>query len=110
MIINQDIQIEKGRTGTIVVAVKGFTSFDDMIVKLYATYRIGKDIIIELTGVINSIKEEITFDYTQDTTKDIKWPKLFYEIVLFKADKSYVKNISSGRLFIRKSIKDNPTV
>lgn len=79
-----------------------------MVAKLYATHKIGGDIDLEIAGNVNSKNEEITITLTHDITKEFKYRLLYYEIVLFKEDKSYVKNISNGRLLINKETINNP--
>jgi hypothetical protein len=116
MATNINITIEKGRTGSIVTTVTGVTDWTGLIVELVATKRInrslqiGDDSDIILKGTINPANNTITFEYTFDDTININVQGYYYEIILFKEDKSYIRNIDYGILTILETILNDPTI
>ena len=103
------IHIDKGRTGTITIIASDEITDDTLLVKLFATSKVGVDPEVTLVGDINSDGITIIFTYTHDTTKDLTVKSLRYEIVLYASDLTFVKNISNGLFYVDDVIKIDPT-
>jgi hypothetical protein len=106
---NTDISIERGRTGTIVLSVVDLPDSEELIAKLYAVGVMGNAPQIVLEGVIKIDLGTITFDYKMADTKNITIRSLYYEVVVYLADKSFVKNVTSGLMYIIDTVKIDPT-
>jgi len=108
MATNTNFTIRKGRTGTIILTVTGVSSWTDLKAKLIASKTNGGIINISLTGVIDAENNIITFTYTHDTTKGLAVYNYYYEIVLYKEDKTYLKSINYGLIYIEDVVKIDP--
>jgi hypothetical protein len=110
MATRETITIEKGRTGNIILGVSDLPDSEELIAKFFATSVVGGTPEIVITGVISSDLEEIDFAYNHNTTKNLTVKRLYYEVVVYLEDKSFIKNISSGLLHIAKTVKTDPTI
>ena len=106
MAIVEDIRIFAGDTGSIVVNIEGIDTLVDLSAKLCAVRRIGAAISIELTGTIDVETRNITFDYDASTVSGLIPSKLYYKVILYNADKSYVRTVTYGTMSIKLTIKD----
>jgi hypothetical protein len=106
----QNFSIDKGRTGTIVVTVTGVSIWTGLIAKLFATDAKGGAILMTLTGTIDEGQNKISLSYTHNDTKDITLLGLYYEIVIYKEDRSYIKSTNYGMLNILPVVKTDPVV
>lgn len=112
MPICENINIEKGRTGTIEVVIEDLPvlSEGELLAKLYAVGTMGNTPEMELVGEISSDNSTITFEYDADDTKDLTVKSLNYEIVVYTADKTYIATTTYGLLHIMDSVKIDPTI
>jgi len=105
-----DISIEKGRTGTIEVTVTGVDDWAGKLAKLFASTTYGDATPdIELTGTIDTATGIVTFDIIFTDTSTLTEKRYYYEVVIYEADKSYVRNTNYGNLNLLETIKTDPT-
>lgn len=107
---SSNIDIDRGRTGTIVLSVDDLPESEELRTKLYATSVMGNPPCIILDGVISSDHEDITFTYDCDDTKNIRERNLYYEVVVYLEDRSFIKNVVNGLLRIVDTVKIDPTI
>jgi hypothetical protein len=111
MATHQDFSIRKGRTGTIVVTITGITIWTDLLAKLIANEEMDASAPdIELIGTIDPVLNTATFSYTKDDTKNITASSLYYQVTIYKADGSYIKDSNYGLLNIAPVVKIDPTI
>ena len=109
MASNVDISVRKGRTGAIVVTVTGVDSWTDLLSKLIASKPLGKTTPdIELEGTIDTDANTITFDHLHATTSDLKIGGYQYQTTIYKADKTYLKEVTYGILEIKEVPRVDP--
>jgi hypothetical protein len=107
--VQQNFSISKGRTGTFTVPVTGVASWTALFAKLFATDAIGNSALVTLTGAIDGPNNKIVFNYLNSDTVNLTQSSLYYEIVIYKADKSYMKACTYGLLNIAPVVKVDPT-
>jgi hypothetical protein len=110
MATEQNFSIEKGRTGNIVVTVTGVSSWTGINAKLFATDVKGNPILMTLIGTIDAPNNKITFPYLYADTANITQDNLYYEVVIYKTDKTYVKTTDYGLINLETGVKLDPTV
>lgn len=109
MATQQNFAIRKGRTETITVTVTGVDDWTGILAKLVAVSTIGNTPDITLTGVVEDSSDEVVFTFLHDTTDDLTSTKYYYEIILYKADKSYIKDTNYGIITITETVVNDPT-
>ena len=110
MATTQNFSIRKGRTCTIVTDVVGVSNWTGISAKLFADYDMDASLPdIVLAGTIDQAQNKISFDFTKDTTKNLEaQSSLYYEIGIYKADGSYIKDTTIGLLHIAAAVKEHP--
>jgi len=109
MATKQDIEIIKGRTGTIIDTVTGVASWDGVSAKMFIAREYEGTPILTLDGTIDEGNNKISFSYVADDTEELPAASYYYEIVIFKADRSYIKTVTTGILSLIKPVKVDPT-
>ena len=110
MATEQHFSVRKGRTCTITVDVVGVSNWTGITSKLFAAYDMGESTPeIVLVGTIDTGQNKISFDFLKDTTEDLEvQTSLRYEVAIFKADGSYIKDTNYGLINIGPVVKDHP--
>jgi hypothetical protein len=103
-----NFSIRKGRTETITVTVENVTIWTGLVAKLFASLNKGDIPAIQLSGAINEIENELSFSFLSSSTKNLLASSLYYEIVLYKQDGSYVKDCNYGILSIEPVVVADP--
>lgn len=106
----ENLRIEQGRSGSVVVTITGVTDWTGIVAKLFAAASYGSSPVMTLTGSINDQTDVVTFDYSHSDTKELSLKRYYYEVVLYKADKSEVKTSTIGILTVDPVIVVDPTV
>lgn len=104
--------IRKGRTCAIQIPVTGISNWTGITAKLFAHTDMDASIAdIVITGTIDQPTNTITFTFIHDDTKDIDALSfLYYDVTLYKSDKSYLKDSTTGLIAIEPAVKIDPTV
>ena len=107
----QDFTIEKGRTEIVLVTVEGVTDWTDILAKLQASYVIGTvppDIV--LGGTVYPEDNQVSFAFSFLSTNALTQSNLHYEVVLYKADKTFVRNSTYGDIRVKGVVRIDPTL
>ena len=111
MAVEQNFTIRRGRTSTIVVTVTGISTWTGLVAKLFASENFeDSSPTLVLTGTVDAVLNTVTFALTNAATKDITVTQLYYEITIYKADKSYLKDSNYGLIYIAPVVKEDPTI
>lgn len=110
MATKQDFEIEKGRTSVIVDTITGVDDWTEVLAKLNAVYRLGDTPDIELVGTVYPETDQVSFAFAASDTADLTYRNLHYEIVLYKTDKSFVRNPTSGIIKLITPVDIDPTI
>ena len=111
MATEQNFTVRKGRTSEVVVTVLDVDDWTGLDTKLYA-YSSMEESSVEFTvdGVVAQSANEITFNITHDMLKDLDVSSLYYEVVVYRSDKTYIKDTNYGLIYIAPVGLTNPTV
>ena len=110
MATESNFSIRRGRTGTITVTVTGVSDWNNMIAKLYAySDQESSSVDMVLTGTCDGPNNKITFNYSHSDTKVLMKSSYYYDITIYKADYSYVKDVNYGLIYIEPVAKRNPS-
>ncbi len=110
MATEKNISIRQGRTTTIVTTVTGISDWTGMVAKFVVeTLDTEAEEKIDLAGSIDAGSNKVTFAITHDHTKDLDPGDYGYEIIIYKADKSYIQEPNYGKLKIREVLLIDPT-
>lgn len=110
MATEQHFSIRKGRTCTVVVTITGVSDYTGLVAKLFADVDMGVSAPqIVLTGTIAPAQNTASFDFADDTTAPLEaQSSLRYEVSLFKADGSYIKDTNYGLINIGPVVNEHP--
>ena len=109
MATKQNFEIEKGRSGTIVVTVTGVDDWTDILARFTASFTYLGTVLIELDGAIDESSNEVSFNYDYEDIVAITQRQLHYEVTLYKEDLSYIKNCTYGIITMRSVVDIDPT-
>lgn len=110
MATNKNFELRQGRTGNILATITGISDWTDILARMFITKGLNPPSEkLELVGVVDVSANKITFPYTFDNTDALKADTYAYEIILYKADKTYVKTALYGTLKMIKSQTIDPT-
>lgn len=103
------IAIDKGRTGVIELTLAEIPDLVNLLFRFVAVQKIGDDPAMELDGILESDGETILFEYEHVDTHELTVGSYYYEIILYKTGKTYIRTVNSGLLKILPAIKVDPT-
>lgn len=107
--ITQNINMQRSRTGNIIVTVTNIDSWAGLTAKLYVGAGYKEPPIFELDGSIDTVANTIAFHYTIDDSELLIKSSYVYEVVLFNADLSFSQTTTQGVVTVTKIIKVAPT-
>jgi hypothetical protein len=110
MATEQHFSIRKGRTCSITVNVTDVSDYTGLVAKLFASYD-DSEVELVLDGTIDPVANTITFATTAADTASLEaQSSLRYEVSLYKADGSYVKDTNYGLINIGPVVNEHPNI
>jgi hypothetical protein len=102
----------KGRTKVVLATVTGgVPSWTDILTKFIAVKNDeAKTIVSNKSGTVNPAEGTLLFNFLFAESAALDIGKLNYEIVIYKADKSYVKTAFKGVMTVNDTIITDPTL
>jgi len=107
MATQSNIDIRRNRLVTITVDVTGVSSWTDMLSRFYLANSVGGSILLDIEATPDGPNNKITAVISPSNTSLLSGT-YYYELILYKADLSYLKTVIFGKGKIANVIKIMP--
>lgn len=101
-----NISFEKGHSHTVTTTVTGITDWDGISASLFAVKEYGEAPDISVEGVItsDSLSDRVVLFIPPEATASLESGVYHYEIALYTASHTYLRNVNHGDLTITDTI------